>query len=355
MAVKKWRGKWVVDLVVDGRRIRRVSPVQTRRGAKAFEVELLREAAEAPAPKAEAVPEVPTLAAFADDWMATAVAVQNKPSERTRKRSILRNHLAPFFGKRRLDQITRRDVEGFKGHQIEKGLAVGTVNRHVELLARLMRCATEWGVLEQMPIIRGLPGEKAETDWLRPAEATKLLDAAKAMSAKWFTFILLALRTGLRRGEIFALHWSEVDFERRRLTVRYSVWKGQLGTPKSGRSRVVPMSSDLVEVLTAWRRYSSGDVVFPGRSGGLAYTHTSANSALNRALARAGVRQVRFHDLRHTFASHLVLQGCSLKVVQELMGHHSVTMTERYAHVGDDQLVAAVEMLDGLGEGDDKG
>ncbi len=354
MAVKKWRGKWVVDFIVDGKRVRRVSPVQTKRGAKAYEVELRLElTSTTPEPSAAPAAEAPTLADFAGEWMRTAVRIQNKPSEQARKEVLLRIHLVPFFGKRRLDQISRRDVEAFKAHQVDKGLAVNTINRHLECFGRLMHCALEWGLVTEVPVVKTLPQPERETEWLRPEEAAKLLAVAKSMSPKWFTFFLVALRTGLRKAEIFALHWADVDLDERQLTVRYSVWKGQLSSPKSGKTRVVPMAADLVAALTEWRGRSTDDVVFPARGGGLAYSQTGANWALNQALKRAELRRVRFHDLRHTFASHLVFRGCSLKVVQRLMGHHSVTMTERYAHVGDDQLAAAVEALDGIGEGGD--
>ena len=351
MAVKKWRGKWVVDFVVDDRRIRRVSPVQTKTGARAYEVELRLElTADAPEPGSQPAA-VPTLAEFADEWMRTAVQVHNKPSEQARKETLLRIHLVPFFGKRRLDELTRRDVEAFTARQVRKGLSVNTINRHLECFGRLMKCAVEWGLIAEVPGVRKLPRPEPETEWLRPDESARLLDAAKSMSQKWFVFFLVALRTGLRKAEIFALHWPEVDLDERRLTVRYSVWCGRLGSPKSGKSRVVPMSSDLVAALTEWRASSVGDLVFPGRDGALIHSQGCANAALNQALKRAGLRSLRFHDLRHTFASQLVLRGCSLKVVQQLLGHHSVTMTERYAHVGDEQLVAAVASLDASGTG----
>ncbi len=346
MAVKKWRGKWVVDFIVDGKRVRRVSPVQTKRGAKAYEVELRLELTSA-TPESGAAPaaEVPTLAEFATEWMSTSVRVHNKPSEQDRKSRTLRNHLVPFFGKRRLDQITQRDVETFRAQQLSQGLAVNTVNRHLAALARLMRCAVDWGVIREMPTIRMMRKQVEPTEWLRPDESERLLDATKAMNLRWFTFFYVALRTGLRKGEIFGLHWSEIDLERRRLTVRYTVWMGQLGTPKNGKSREVPIAADLVDVLSAWRERTPGELVFPSRKGQPVYGQAIANQALDRALKRAGLRRIRFHDLRHTFASQLVLRGCSLKVVQQLMGHHSVTMTERYAHVGDDQLVEAVQAL----------
>ena len=324
--------------------------MQTKRGATAYELELRLELS-TPSPGAEPAQDVPTLAEFAEEWMTTDVAVHNKPSDQARKRCTLRNHVAPFFGKQRLDQITTRQIDAFKAKQVGKGLKVTTINQHLKLLRRVLRFAHSWGVLTDVPAVRMFPTPSADAfDWLRPAEAGRLLDVAEAMNQRWFTVFLLALRTGMRKGEIFALHWSAVDFDRRRVTVEFSTWRGQLSTPKTGKTRVIPMSADLVDALRAWRLKSSGELVFPDRDGrSVLRDPMSANRALHRALTRAGLRHVRFHDLRHTFASHLLLRGMSLKIVQVLLGHSSVTMTEKYAHVADEQLVTAVEALDGLG------
>lgn len=361
MAVKKWRGKWVVDLVVDGKRVRRVSPAQSRRGARAYEDEL-RLASPAPV-LAGAVPmqvvqtpvtvplseEARTIAEFAPDWLATYAAVNNKPSELCRKESNLRVHLVPFFGKWRLDEITPRRVEAYKAAKLRKGLANSTINRHLTVLQTMLRAAQEWGEVESVPRIRMLPESHDDFDWLRPEEAAQLLDAAREMERPWYTVFFLALRTGMRRGEIFGLHWSEVDLDARLITVKHSLWRGQLGSPKSGKQRIVPMTSDLVSTMEAWRVYSPGTVVFPGADGNVVKNQTMANHTLQIALTRAGLRHVRFHDLRHSFASHLVQKGRSLKEVQVLMGHHSVTETERYAHIADDQLTTAIDSLDGVG------
>lgn len=350
MAVKKWRGKWVVDFVLDDQRIRRVSPVQTKRGAQAYEIELRKElASPTPAPGVEPAAEVTTFAEFADEWMATYVAVHNKPSGRKRKENAVRNHIVPFFGKRRLNQITLRDVEAFKAEQVRRELNPATINRHLNIFSCLMKHAVEWGVIAEMPRPRRLAEPGRDFDWLRPDEVSAMLATAKAASQRYYTLIFLALRTGMRKGEIYGLHWRSIDFDARRITVEYSAWRSQLGTPKSGKTRVIPMTADLAEVLDAWRRVCPGDIVFPSRKGGIVYGLSLANRALHLALDRAGLRRVRFHDLRHTFASHLVLKGCSLKVVQMLLGHHSVKMTERYAHIADEQLMSAVDVLEGLG------
>lgn len=354
MAVKKWRGRWVVDFVLGDQRIRRVSPVQTKRGAQAYEGELRLELTSAAQATATAsCSEPPTLAEFADEWMTTYVAVNNKPSERERKALTLRKHLAPFFGNLRLDQITRRPIEAFKAEQVRTGLKASTINRQLTMLGCMLRCAAEWGLIAEAPRTKPLPEVESDFDWLRPDEVRRLLDAAKGLGLRWFTFLFVALHAGLRRGEILALRWGAIDLDARRLTVEHTAWKGELVAPKSGRSRIVPLTAELTAALRRWQRVCAGEVVFPNRQGQVAVSHTCVTYAMNRALALAGLRHIRFHDLRHTFASNLVLKGRSLKEVQLLLGHHSVTMTERYAHIGDDQLAQAVSALDGLTPSDE--
>lgn len=145
---------------------------------------------------------------------------------------------------------------------------------------------------------------------------------------------LAAAFAGLRRGELVALRWRDVDFANETIRVRASVTHGQLTTPKSGKVRAVPMAP---EVAAALARLSSrghstrdDDLVFPGVAGGYL-----DGSALRRryvaALERAGLRRLRFHDLRHTFGSR-VINRASLREVQEWMGHASPMTTARYLH-----------------------
>ena len=351
MAVKKWRGKWCVDFQVGERRIRRVSPTQSRRGAEAYEAELraslIPTSSGSPEPAAI---ESPTLAEFAPEFLLTYARVNNKPAERSRKENVLRNHLVPFFGNQRLDQITPRRLEAFKADRLAQGLKPVTVNKHLGVLKKLLNCAVEWGKLAKVPRIRMLKaGVTDDSDeWLLPEEVGQLLEAAEA-EPKWRTFFFIAVRAGLRRGEVFALHWRDIDFDAKRIYVNYTVYKGTLQTPKGDIKRWVPLSDDLADALRAWRLRSQGKLVFPNGKGKLTTSPSSANKALARVLKGGRLRHVRVHDLRHTFASHLVLQGCSLRVVQKLLGHSSIKMTERYAPVGDRQLSAAVASLNGLG------
>jgi len=173
-----------------------------------------------------------------------------------------------------------------------------------------------------------LKGPRPEFDFFSFEEAERFLDAA---DPEWRPMFTLALRTGLRIGELRALRWDDVDLVAGRLVVRRCDWRGHLGTPKSGRNRELPLSGDALAALKT-QRHLKGELVFCAE-GGRAWKENEYKWPMWRACKKAGLRKISWHVLRHTFASHLVMKGVPLKAVQELMGHATIEMTLRYSHL----------------------
>jgi integrase len=344
MAARKDRTKgWIVDFVfqhADGRaeRVRKRSPVQTRRGAEGYERQLRQEMLD-PKPVGK---EVPTLAAFVPEFIDNYVRVNNKRGTLITKEQRLKNHIVPFFGRMRLTDIRVREIERFKADQIERGLKPKTVNNNLAVLSRLLRCAEEWELLDSPPRVKALKSPKPEWRFLEEEEAARLVEAAAPGLAR--TMIVVALRAGLRIGELCALRWVDVDFKRRQLCVRQSYYRGRIDTPKSGRSRTIPMADEVVEALRGFRHLRP--LVFSNPDGSY-LTDNQVKSFVPRACRRAGLDACYWHVLRHSFASHLVIRGASLKAVQELLGHQSIDVTLRYAHLSPAAKNQAIDLLNG--------
>jgi integrase len=360
---RKWRDPktgafkdcWMIDVVVehkDGRRerLRKVAPVQNKRAAEAYEREVRLELIEGFAPRKEVqdekTVEVPKFAAFADVFMKTYAKTNNKPSEVATKESTLKNHLVPAFGKLRLDAIGPERIEAFKAEKLEAKLAAKTVNNILTVLRRILAVAAEWGKLKSVPHVRWLKVPDPEFDFLDFSEAKRLVIAA---DPEWKTMIVLGLRCGLRQGELLALLWDDIDLVAGRLMLKRSVARGIVGTPKSGKSREIPLSDDALAALKA-SRHLKGELVFCNERGGM-LTKGECKWPLWKACKRAGLRRIGWHVLRHTFASHLAMRGVPLKAIQELMGHATIEMTMRYAHLSPDVRRDAVKLLDDHGHG----
>ena len=149
--------------------------------------------------------------------------------------------------------------------------------------------------------------------------------------------VMLSLNTGIRRGELFSLLWTDVNLDKGHLSIRGS-------GAKSGKTRHVPLNSEVMTMLKQWRQQSSATntLVFPGRDG---KTLKDIKTAWRNLLETAGIKAFRWHDMRHDFASRLVTAGVDLNTVRELLGHSDLKMTLRYAHLAPEHKAAAVEKL----------
>jgi len=347
MTVIKRDGRWTVDFWYEGKRYRKKSPIDTQRGAREYERLLLQRVMQGEpltpqTAKSEESATAPMCRSFLREWLETYAKTNNKPSEIKSKELIIRCHLSPFFGKRRVSEIGVRELERFKSAQLSKGLSPKTINNQLSVLRRALRSAQEWGVIEVVPTIKWMKAPRADFDFLDFEEAERVFDATVP---EFRPMVATALKAGLRLGELLALRHTDVDLVNGQIFVKRSVWKRTFGTPKNGLSRRVPIPPSLTRILRE-HRHLRGELVFCQEDGGL-LTRDMIKRVLPRACRRAGLdRTIQWHVLRHTFASHLVMRGEPLKVVQELLGHANMEATMIYAHLSESRLRDAVAKLD---------
>lgn len=233
--------------------------------------------------------------------------------------------LDPHLNGKPLDTINRAMIDSITQAKLATGAANATVNRTLALVrAILRRSEREWEWLERSPAVRLLKEPTKRVRYLTRPEADRLLAALPPHLSDMARF---ALATGLRAANITGMRWDQVDLERRMAWVHPDQAKARRAIP-------VPLNGEAVSVLQE-QRGKHREVVFTFRGEPVTATTTKAWYS---AVKRAGVHPLRFHDLRHTFASWHVQQGTPLSVLQELGGWQSPSMVQRYAHLGAEHL-----------------
>lgn len=254
--------------------------------------------------------------------------------------------LRNFFGGYTLADITPKVIVAYKNKRYEDGKVPATINRELANLKKAFNLAMrEWEWCHHNPVARvSMEKENNKRDrWLSREEEIRLLAAC----APWLRdLVTFALNTGMRMGEILELTWRGVDFPRRTVTVFRS---------KNGERRTIPINQIVMDVLRAKAKVRSlaTDRVFCSQ----AYTPMESGHlrrSFRLALSKAKIEDFHFHDLRHTFATRLVQSGIDLYKVQQLLGHKSPIMTQRYAHHYPESLRDGVEILDRLREASTK-
>jgi integrase len=282
---------------------------------------------------------IPSLAEF--------VGEKYLPFIKTYKRSwgtdetVLRIHVLPALGKMALDEITAEHIIALIARMRSDGYAVGTSNRVVMILRYMYNLAGKWKVpgVAANPT-RGIElGQEAQRNrFLTREEAQRLVDAITVDENRTAAnAILLLMLTGARRNEITQAKWEHVLWTERKLLVPLS---------KSGKPRWIALSTSAMSLLDSIPKLAGCAHIFPSSITGRPCP--SLWFPWRRIRARAGLQDVRLHDLRHSFASFLVNEGVSLYVVQALLGHANARTTQRYAHLASDTLSDATEIVDGI-------
>ena len=242
------------------------------------------------------------------------------------------------FGALTLDQISNQAIADLLRRMHDAKYASGTTNRVLVLLRYMFNLAIKWGVPGACK--NATAGLKTTPDvyrerFLTSDETSRLLGALDADENQVAACaIKLLLLTGARRNEITYARWEYVNWEQRTLLVPRS---------KTGRPRMIRLNSAALELLRSIPRVEGNPFIFPSPSTGR--PSPSLHFPWLRIRKRAGVLDIRLHDLRHSFASFLVNQGVSLYVVQELLGHTQARTTQRYAHLADTTLADAAEVV----------
>ncbi|EPG7448947.1 TPA: site-specific integrase [Pseudomonas aeruginosa] len=309
-----------------------------------------------------------TLRDFIDDHYSPWMATNLKSADKTL--NLLNVGFASIMGKR-LNEISQRDLESQRMAWLKAGNTDSTANRKMASMRGALSRAIEWGFLTEHPMTRLKQlktDRKGRIRYLLPDEEARLrqalddrqetIRAERDSANKWREerhkallpdlrevafpdhlkpLVLLSLNTGMRRGEVFNLTWADIDLKNKLITVEGD-------TSKSGQTRHIPMNKETMATIEGWRKQHPRNYgyVFPGKDG---KRLDNVKKSWDGLLKLARIESFRWHDLRHTFASKLVMAGVPLNTVRDLLGHSDLAMTLRYAHLAPDSKAAAVELI----------
>lgn len=327
MAVYKRGDNWYIDFTFHGQRIREmIGP--SRKGAEKVIAKRKAEIAENKFLDVRKEPDPIKFYDFAKEYLQWSNA-NKKPSSYRRDLSMMRQ-LNKEFETKAIQEITTWQIEKYKAKRKEE-VRPASVNRELALLKHMYTKAIEWGKYKDSPAkkVKLLKGEVKRVRFLMPDEIQKLLsNCADHLKP----IVTVAVHTGMRKGELLSLNWDQVNFEQGIISL--------LDT-KNHERRDNPMNETVKATLMGMER--KGSYVFSTEDGG---SFGDVRRSFETALRRSGIQDFRFHDLRHTFASNLVMEGVDIMTVKELMGHKDLTMTLRYSHLAPNHKTKAVNILD---------
>ena len=304
-----------------------------------------------------------TLSAYLDRWLSGSVKSSVKSSTFESYERMIRNHIEPALGHRKLKNLTPDHVQYFYQSKLDAGLPPGTVRLMHGILHKALEQAVKWGIVPRN-VCKATTPPKPNPEEIHPLDAEqakRFLEAACGNRLE--SLYVLAVTAGLRIGELLGLRWEDVNLDTKTLRVRRTRSQAKSGptftVPKNGKGRSIKLTRQAVEALKSHKAVQNAERLKLGdlwEDNGLVFCTTAgrpldfrnvATASFKPLLKRAELPDIRFHDLRHTCATLLLSRGHHPKLVQELLGHSSVAMTlDRYSHVlpgMGDQTAAAME------------
>ncbi len=327
---------WYLDFEINGKRHRKSLGTRSKRVAelalKDLDVKIAKEKYDL------APPEKIRFDEFAYkflDWY----RVQNSKKSYEDYWNLFTSTIIPYFNETWLTEITIQTIEIYKLERTKK-IAPGTVNKELVALRHLFNKAILWGYLHKNPAKRvdKLRIKQRKFRFLSLKEIDTFLEASPPYAKPIF---MTAIHTGVRRSELFRLEWEDIDFERQYVLVLNK----QDAHTKNYRNREIPMTLKLGAVLKELKSRTEnkhGNVFL--KEDGTPHAGFIRKTML-RIVKETGLEPFTLHDLRHTFASHLVMEGVDLPTVQKLMGHANISTTMIYAHLAPDHLKNAIDRL----------
>jgi integrase len=322
------RGKtWTIGYTVAGKRVREAIGTN-RQMAEAVLKKRIVEAIEGRHFNVRNEGRIP-FSEFAATYIERCISVlKSVKTERDRVNFWVRE-----FGNRQLGQITHAELQDWQARkrQVNKP---ATVNRIMCRLRHMLNKAVEWQLLDESPMrrLKFLRENNARLRYLSLEQCDQLIAACIAPHLK--AIVTVALHTGMRSGEIRNLNWRDLDFDSGFIIIRDS---------KNGEPRHVPMDSTVVSLFRNWQRTPESDFVFTHAAGGRIGW---LQHGFRKAFGRAGITDLHFHDLRHTFASQWMMAGGELYALKDILGHKTIAMTQRYAHLSPAYKRAMVDRME---------
>lgn len=344
-----------------GRKSRKVIYAKTEREVKrkliAIQIEMQR--------KHLRTDRVPTVGQFLEYWLSQSVKPRVRPLTAAGYAVNVRKHIVPTLGNMKLDRLTPQNVQELLNDRLAAGLSAKTVNYVHQVLRTALGTAVRWELIDRnvAKLVDPPRGKRPRIRALGADEARRFLDSVRGNRLEALYSVALAL--GLRQGEALGLRWQDVDLDGGILQVRHQLQRIEtkltLVEPKTERSRrtlVMPPSivdrlrehskRQLGEKLWAGSKWVDNDLVFGNRFGApLQARRVIAD--FHKALRDAGLPRIRFHDLRHSCATLLLIQGVSPRVVMEVLGHSEISMTmDTYSHVVPELRREAADRMESL-------
>jgi integrase len=338
MGVFKKGSNWWIDFYHQGKRVRRkVGPSKKVAEMALADIQVKQSKQEF---LGVCEPKTRLFKDFAAEYLEYSRANKARSSYE-RDVTTIRKHLVPLWGDFQLSRITAKMIEDYKLTRIELVVA-STVTRELFTVKNMFRKAVDWGYLlrNQAEQVKKLKSGTPQFRYLSREEMVRFLDACRnSPNRQLYVLVSAALNTGMRLGELTALQWQDVHFKQGFIRVE----NREDHHTKNYETRTIPMNAQLIEVLKKHPRRLDCPHVFHREDGA---PFIKMRTSFENAVKRAGIGHLRFHDLRHTFASHLVMGGVDIRTVQELLGHKDIRMTMRYAHLAPDHMRNAVRVLD---------